>query len=43
MCPVLVLVPTCSTAANKDRLAAVPDLSDNSGGLSNPVFFSFVR
>lgn len=30
-------------AANKERLPAIPDLSDNSGGLSNPVYFSFVR
>jgi hypothetical protein len=32
-----------SAAANKERLPAIPDLSDKSGGLSNPVFFSFVR
>jgi hypothetical protein len=29
-------------AANKDRLPAVPDLSDMSGGLSNPAFFNFL-
>ena len=29
-------------AANKDRLDRVPDLSDMSGGLSNPVLFNFV-
>jgi hypothetical protein len=29
-------------AANKDRLAVVPDLSDMSGGLSNPAFFNFL-
>lgn len=28
--------------ANKDRLPRVPDLSDQSGGLSNPVYFNFV-
>ena len=28
--------------ANKDRLDRVPDLSDSSGGLSNPVYFNFV-
>ena len=28
--------------ANKDRLDRVPDLSDSSGGLSNPVYFNFI-
>lgn len=28
--------------ANKQRLPAVPDLSDMSGGLSNPAYFNFV-
>lgn len=28
--------------ANKDRLDRIPDLSDMSGGLSNPVYFNFV-
>lgn len=29
--------------ANKDRLPRVPDLSDESGGLSNRTYFNFVR
>lgn len=29
-------------AANRDRLARVPDLADASGGLSNPAYFNFV-
>lgn len=41
--PVRVRPHLASTAANKERLPAIPDLSDNSGGLSNPVFFNFVR
>jgi hypothetical protein len=28
--------------ANKDRLDRVPDLTDMSGGLSNPTYFNFV-
>lgn len=28
--------------ANKDRLDRIPDLSDMSGGLSNPAYFNFV-
>lgn len=30
-------------AANKERLPALPDLSDQSGGLSNPVYYNFIR
>eukprot|EP00775_Hariotina_reticulata_P007811 gene7811-8008_t len=29
-------------AANKERMPALPDLSDNSGGLSNRLYFNFV-
>ena len=29
--------------ANKDKLPAVPDLSDLSGGLSNRAYFNFVK
>ena len=29
-------------AANRDSLQAVPDLSDLSGGLSNPTQFNFI-
>lgn len=46
--PPLLLLLLCvgvwvCAAANKDRLPAIPDLSDNSGGLSNPAYFNFVR
>lgn len=30
-------------AANKDRLPAIPDLGDESGGLSNPTYFNFIN
>jgi hypothetical protein len=31
------------TAANKDRLPVLPDLSDNAGGLDNRVYYNFLR